>query len=363
MRGLSSNGLTSPDGRGGAAPHSAGPNSTAPNPAAPNPAAPNPAGPNSTGPNPTGPLATGVDGRGVALGVAAYAVWGLFPAFWGLLEPASAVEILAQRIAWTMVLMTVVLTVLRGWRLLRALSARGWMMAGAAAVAIAVNWGLFIYGVGIHHVVEISLGYFMSPLLSVLLGVLVLHERLHTWQWVALGIASVAVVVLSVQNGRPPWLALALATSFGIYGLLKKTIPLPATASLTAEALVLGPIATGYLIWLGSTGHASFGHGALHTALLIAGGPVTAIPLLLFGAAARRIPLATVGTLMYLTPSLQFLWGVLVNGEPMPAGELACFALVWVALAIFTVDLWRNRGGSAAVGREPLSRSGPPRTR
>jgi chloramphenicol-sensitive protein RarD len=236
-------------------------------------------------------------------------------------------------------------------------------MAGAAAVAIAVNWGLFIYGVGIHHVVEISLGYFMSPLLSVLLGVLVLHERLRTWQWVALGIASVAVVMLSVQNGRPPWLALALATSFGIYGLLKKTIPLPATASLTAEALVLGPIATGYLIWLGSTGHASFGHGALHTALLIAGGPVTAIPLLLFGAAARRIPLATVGTLMYLTPSLQFLWGVLVNGEPMPAGELACFALVWVALAIFTVDLWRNRGGIAAVGGEPLSRSGPPRTR
>jgi chloramphenicol-sensitive protein RarD len=346
--GLSSNRLTSPDGRGGTARH---------------PAAPNATGLNASGPNPTGPPATGVDGRGVALGVAAYAVWGLFPAFWGLLEPASAVEILAQRIAWTMVLMTVVLTVLRSWRLLRALSARGWLMAGAAAVAIAVNWGLFIYGVGIHHVVEISLGYFMSPLLSVLLGVLVLHERLRTWQWVALGIASVAVVMLSVQNGRPPWLALALATSFGIYGLLKKTIPLPATASLTAEALVLGPIATGYLIWLGSTGHASFGHGALHTALLIAGGPVTAIPLLLFGAAARRIPLATVGTLMYLTPSLQFLWGVLVNGEPMPAGELACFALVWVALAIFTVDLWRNRGGTAAVEGEPLSRSGPPRTR
>jgi chloramphenicol-sensitive protein RarD len=318
--------------------------------------------PDGAAPDTGGPAAAAVDGRGVALGVAAYALWGLFPAFWGLLEPAGAVEILAHRIAWTMVLMAVVLAALRGWRQLRALSVRGWLMAGAAAVAIAVNWGLFIYGVGIHHVVEISLGYFMSPLLSVLLGVLVLHERLRTWQWVALGIASVAVVLLSVQNGRPPWLALALATSFGIYGLLKKTIPLPATASLTAEALVLGPIAAGYLIWLGSTGHASFGHGALHTALLIAGGPVTAIPLLLFGAAARRIPLATVGTLMYLTPSLQFLWGVLVNGEPMPAGELACFALVWVALAIFTVDLWRGRGRAAAVGA-PLSRSGPPRTR
>ncbi|HEX4358826.1 MAG TPA: EamA family transporter RarD [Pseudonocardia sp.] len=285
----------------------------------------------------------GVDSRGVVLGAAAYALWGLFPAFWGLLQPTGAVEILANRIAWTMVLMAGVLGLLRGWSMLRALSARGWLMATAGAVAIAVNWGLFIYGVGIHHVVEISLGYFMSPLVSVLLGVLVLHERLRVPQWVALGIATVAVVLLSVLNGRPPWLALALATSFGIYGLIKKTIPLPAVASLTAEALVLGPLAAGYLIWLGVEGLGSFGHGALHTALLIAGGPVTAIPLLLFGAAARRIPLATVGTLMYLTPSLQFLWGVLVNGEPLPAGQLACFALVWVALAIFTADLWRTR--------------------
>src|SRR5882757_5956704 len=161
--GLSSNRLTSPDGSGGTAPHPAAPNATAPNATGPNAS-----GPNLTAPNAAGPPATGVDGRGVALGVAAYAVWGLFPAFWGLLEPASAVEILAQRIAWTMVLMTVVLTILRSWRLLRALSARGWLMAGAAAAAIAVNWGLFIFGVGIHHVVEISLGYFISPLLSVL---------------------------------------------------------------------------------------------------------------------------------------------------------------------------------------------------
>ena len=284
-----------------------------------------------------------MDGRGVALGAAAYALWGLFPAFWGLLQPTGALEILAHRVAWTMVLMAGVLGLVRGWSALRTLSARGWLMAGAGAVAIAVNWGLFIYGVGIHHVVEISLGYFMSPLLSVLLGVLVLHERLRAWQWVALGLATLAVLVLSVLNGRPPWLALALATSFGVYGLIKKTIPLPAVASLTAEALVLGPVAAGYLVWLGAAGHGSFGHGALHTALLIAGGPVTAIPLLLFGAAARRIPLATVGTLMYLTPSLQFLWGVLANGEPLPSGQLACFALVWVALAIFTTDLWRSR--------------------
>jgi len=292
------------------------------------------------------PAGQPTDGRGIALGVAAYTLWGMFPAFWGLLEPANAVEILAQRIVWTLVLMAGVLTLYKGWPRLRVLRARGWLMVTAAAVAIAVNWGLFIYGVGIHHVVEIALGYFMSPLVSVLLGVLVLRERLRAAQWVALGLAVVAVLILSVENGRPPWLALALAASFGIYGLIKKTVPLPATASLTGESLVLGPVAIGYLIWLAVIGHSSFGAGALHTVLLIAGGPVTAAPLLLFGAAARRIPLATVGTLMYLTPTLQFLWGVLVNGEPMPGSELAGFVLVWVALAIFTADLWRNRGRS-----------------
>ena len=305
------------------------------------------------------------DGRGIALGVSAYALWGLFPAFWGLLQPASAVEILAHRIVWTMVLMAGVLTLNRGsWSLLRGLGGRGWLMVNGAAIAIAANWGLFIHGVGIHHVVEIALGYFMSPLVSVLLGVLVLRERLRRAQWVALGLAVVAVLILSVENGRPPWLALALAASFGVYGLIKKTVPLPATASLTAESLVLAPIAVGYLVWLGAAGHGSFAHGGWHTALLIIGGPITAIPLLLFGAAARRIPLATVGTLMYLTPTLQFLWGVLVNGEPMPASELAGFVLVWVALAIFTADLWRNRNRPAAEAEaEPLSRSGPPRTR
>jgi len=275
------------------------------------------------------------------------------------------VEILAHRIVWTMVLMAGVLTLNRGsWSLLRGLGGRGWLMVTGAAIAIAANWGLFIHGVGIHHVVEIALGYFMSPLVSVLLGVLVLRERLRRAQWVALGLAVVAVLILSVENGRPPWLALALAASFGVYGLIKKTVPLPATASLTAESLVLAPIAVGYLVWLGAAGHGSFAHGGWHTALLIIGGPITAIPLLLFGAAARRIPLATVGTLMYLTPTLQFLWGVLVNGEPMPASELAGFVLVWVALAIFTADLWRNRNRPAAEAEaEPLSRSGPPRTR
>jgi len=295
-------------------------------------------------------LASTPDPKGIALAVAAYALWGLFPAFWALLEPASAVEILAHRIAWTMVLMAAVLAVSGGWPLLRALRPRGWVMVTAASAAIAVNWGLFIYGVGIRHVVEISLGYFMSPLVSVLLGVLVLRERLRAAQWVAVALAVAAVAVLTAWNGGPPWLALGLATSFGVYGLIKKTIPLPATASLTGEGLVLGPVAVAYLVWLAAVGHGTFGHGIAHTALLVSGGPVTAVPLLLFGAAARRVPLATVGTLMYLTPTLQFLWGALVNHEQVPTTELIGFVLVWLALAVFTADLWgsaRRRVGRA----------------
>lgn len=282
-----------------------------------------------------------VDGGGLALGAAAYALWGLFPAFWPLLEPAGATEILAHRIAWTMILMAGVLAVTRGWSLVGALTWRGWLIVAAASVAITLNWGVFIYGATNGHVVEIALGYFMSPLVSVLLGVLVLKERLRPWQWAAVGLAVAAVAVLTALNGRPPWLALILAASFGLYGLLKKKVPLPATASLTAEGLVMGPIAVVFLIWLEATGHGTFiSLGAWHCALLILGGPVTAVPLLLFGAAARRIPLATIGTLMYLTPTLQFLWGYLIAHEPMSTSRWIGFALIWAALLIFSIDLW-----------------------
>jgi chloramphenicol-sensitive protein RarD len=295
---------------------------------------------------------TRVDGSGILVGAAAYTLWGLFPAFWPLLEPAGAIEILAHRIVWTVLLMCTVLTLLRGWALLRGLGARGWLLIGAAATAITINWGTFIYGVTVNRVVEIALGYFMSPLVSVLLGVLVLRERLRVSQWVAVGMAVAAVAVLSALNGRPPWLALVLAVSFGCYGLFKKQIRVPATASLTGEGLVIGPVALGYLVWLAGTGHSTFGTGGLaHSALLISGGPVTAVPLLLFGLAAQRIPLATLGTLMYLTPTLQFLWGWLVNHEPVPPIEWLGFALVWVALVVFTVDLWHQsrRGGAQPV--------------
>lgn len=288
-------------------------------------------------------VATKLDGRGVAAAVAAYSMWGLFPAFWPLLAPAVPVEVLAHRVAWTAVLMAGVLSLLRGWSELGTLRLRGWGMVTAAGLLIAVNWGLYIYAVFAGQVVEAALGYFISPLVSVLLGVGVLRERLRPAQWVAVGVAAVAVVVIALENGRPPWLALVLATSFGFYGLIKSTVPLTARASLTAEGLVLGPLAVAAVAWFEIVGAGTMtGFGTGHLLLLIAAGPVTALPLLLYGAAARRVPLSTIGVLMYLNPTLQFLWGVFVVGEDMPATRWIGFVLVWVGLAIFTGDLIRS---------------------
>ncbi len=287
--------------------------------------------------------ASKLDGRGVAAAVGAYSIWGMFPAFWPLLAPAVPIEVVAHRIAWTAVLMVVVLSAVRGWPELRTLRPRGWGMVTAAGLLIAVNWGLYIYAVFTGQVVEAALGYFMSPLVSVLLGVVVLRERLRSVQWVAVVIAAVAVLVIAVENGRPPWIALTLAMSFGLYGLIKSTVPLSATASVTAEGLVLGPLAIAVVVWFEMAGAGTMsGNGTGHVLLMIAAGPVTAIPLLLYGVAARRVPLSTIGVLMYLNPTLQFLYGVFVGHEDMPGTRWIGFSLVWLALAMFTVDLVRN---------------------
>jgi chloramphenicol-sensitive protein RarD len=283
-----------------------------------------------------------LDGRGVGAAVVAYTMWGLFPAFWPLMAPAAPVEVLAHRIAWTAVLMVVVLSLLRRWRDVRAMSARSWGMTSAAGLLIAVNWGLYIFSVFAGHVVEAALGYFMSPLVNVVLGVLVLHERLRPVQWAAVVLAVGAVVVIAVENGAPPWIALGLAASFGIYGLLKRMVPVEALPGLTAESLALAPIAIAVAIGYEVSGAGTFtALGPGHALLLMVGGPVTAVPLLLYAAAARRVPLTVLGVLLYLNPMLQFLWGVLVVGEPMPATRWIGFVLVWIALAVFTVDLLR----------------------
>jgi chloramphenicol-sensitive protein RarD len=284
--------------------------------------------------------------RGLLLGVAAYAIWGLFPLYWPLLEPAGAAEILAHRIVWSLVTMCVVLVALGRTQALRRVVSqpRVARLLALAAALITVNWGVYIWGVNNGHVVETALGYFINPLVTVLMGVFVLGERLRPWQWGAMAVAGLAVVVLTVGYGRLPWVALVLAFSFGSYGLCKKRAGAPAIESVTFEALLVGPLAFGYLVWLDATSGSAFAsHGAWHAVLFATTGIVTAIPLICFGGAAIRVPMVTLGLLQYLTPTLQFLLGIVYFHEDMPATRWAGFVLVWVALAVFTADSWRQR--------------------
>jgi chloramphenicol-sensitive protein RarD len=287
---------------------------------------------------------------GVASGLAAYGMWGLFPLYFPLLEPAGGLEIVAHRVLWSLVFIAGLLTVVRRWSLVRAVFAdrRAMLVLLGAALLIAVNWLVFVYAVNSGHVVETSLGYFINPLVSVLLGVVVFSERLRPLQWAAVGIAAVAVAVLTVDYGRPPWIALALAVSFGLYGLMKKLVRVEAAPGLFVEtALVVVP-AVVVLAVLHAQGEGTAGsEGVGHLLLLMSSGVATAIPLLLFAAATRRIPLSTVGLLQYVTPLMQLAIGVFVYHEPMPAVRLAGFVIVWVALAVFTADSLRQaRAGS-----------------
>jgi chloramphenicol-sensitive protein RarD len=282
-----------------------------------------------------------IDRRGFLYGLGAYLLWGLFPLYWPLLEPAGAPEILAHRVVWSLGLVVLLLAIRRqsGW--LRDLVAQPRALAtlAAAAVIIAINWLTYIWGVNNGHVVETSLGYFINPLVTVLFGVFIFAERLRQAQWTALGIAAVAVVILTVDYGRLPWIALTLAFSFATYSVLKKKSGVGPVEGLTVETAVLVLPALGFLLLAEAGGTGTFGHaGAVNAALLAGTGVVTAVPLLLFAGAAQRIPLSTIGILQYLAPTLQFLFGVLVFHEAVPPVRLASFVLVWVALAIFTVD-------------------------
>jgi chloramphenicol-sensitive protein RarD len=291
--------------------------------------------------------------RGYLYGFTAYALWGFFPLYFKLLRPAGPVEILAHRIVWSVLFVAGVLTVARRWAFLRALARRPRTLVGAglAAVIITVNWGTYIYGVNTDRVVETSLGYFITPLVTVALGVVVLRERLRRGQWLALGVGAAAVGVLTVDYGRLPHIALILAASFGSYGLVKKQLGLPAAEGLLVEVALLAGPALGYLWWLAGTGAAVTGQaGAGHAALMLAAGAITAVPLLLFAGAANRIPLTGLGILQYTAPVIQLAVGLLVFHEPMPPARLAGFALVWLALIVFTADALRHtRAGRVAA--------------
>jgi len=292
--------------------------------------------------------------RGTVLGFAAYLAWGVFPLFFPLLEPAGAIEILAHRVLWSLALVGLLLLVRnRSLRTLPRERRQRWLLV-AAAVLIAVNWGVYIWGVNSHHVVETSLGYFVNPLVSVALGVVILGERLRSTQWAAVGLAAIGVVVLTVDSGRVPWIALVLASSFGTYGLVKKIVGVPAVEGLVVETAVLTPLALGYVVVGGLVGTTTFAsHGVDHTLLLVSAGVITAIPLLAFAGAAARVPLSRLGLMQYITPTMQFLIGVLVRHEPLPIGRLVGFGLVWVALAVFTVDTATNRRRQLALPVAP----------
>ncbi len=284
--------------------------------------------------------------RGLILGALAYTLWGTFPLYWTLLEPGGAVEILAHRIVWSLLTMVLILVLWHRVDQLKALlrDRRKLLLISGAAVVISVNWGGYIWGVNNGRVVETSLGYFINPLVTVLMGVLVLGERLRRLQWVAMGIAFVAVVVLTIDYGRPPWVALVLAFSFGTYGLLKKQAGVGAVESITLETLVLAPLAMAYVAWLVATSESNFGsHGLGHALLFTTTGIITAIPLMLFGAAAIRVSMVSLGLLQYLAPTIQFALGILVFEEAMPASRWIGFGLVWVALAMFTVEALNHR--------------------
>ncbi|MGI8701581.1 MAG: EamA family transporter RarD [Nocardioidaceae bacterium] len=279
--------------------------------------------------------------RGVLLGGAAFALWGLFPLYWPLLEPAGAEEILAHRVLWSLLATSILVVVARKSSAFRAIwtTPRVRALMLTASVLIAVNWFTYIWGVNHGYVVETSLGYYINPLVTVLLGVFVLGERLRRVQWLALAIGFAAVCVLSVALGRPPYISLVLAFSFGTYGLLKKQAAVGPTEGIAFETVVLAPVALGYLAWSTAAGTAqSWSQGIGHVALLSTTGIVTALPLILFAGAANKVPLATLGMLQYIAPTLQFLIGVLVYAEPLSLARWIGFILVWVALLLLSTE-------------------------
>lgn len=294
--------------------------------------------------------------EGFLYGLVAYGWWGLVPLYFKSLEGIDPLEILAHRIVWSMVFLASLLSVAGRWGELKRCftSPRVGGVLVATSVLIAINWFLYIYSVDREQVVQASLGYFMTPLVSVGLGMVFFQERLRKLQALALALAVTGVVILTVAVGELPWIALSLAASFGLYGLLRKALPVDGLVGLSAETLLLLPLALGFLLWRGAEG--TFGDSSWHLdVLLVCSGVVTAVPLMCFAQAARRLALSTLGFLQYLSPSLQFLIAVLAFHEPFETEKAVSFACIWAALAVFSVDAfraYRSPGTAAAVAVE-----------
>ena len=294
--------------------------------------------------------------KGVWYGIGAYGLWGLFPIYWKWLHQVPALQLIGHRIIWSCVALTIVLAVLRQWRAFRveALRPRVLRLYGLAAVFIGLNWFVYVWAVNTGFIVEASLGYFINPLLNVLMGVIILREKLRLAQWLPIGLAAAGVVYLTILYGSLPWIALTLACSFGLYGLIKKLAPLGSLYGLTLETGVLFVPLLVYLIFAEINGQGAFLHTDLVSNLLMIGaGPVTVIPLLLFASAVRRVPLSTMGLLQYIAPTLQFLLGVLVYREAFLPAQFIGFGLVWLALMVFTVEnVWQRRRAVSII--EPV---------
>jgi len=292
------------------------------------------------------PARTPLAGAGYALG--AFGLWGAFPLYFKAVASVPATEVLGHRVVWSVAWVAVLLTVLRQWPAVRAV-ARDWRTLGMLAVSallISCNWLIFIWAVAHDHVLQASLGYFITPLVSVLLGRIVLSESLSRQQWAAVGVAGAGVLWMLVGVGSVPWISLGLAATFGSYGLARKVIAVGSVPGLFIETALLAPLALGYLVVLGVEGTGRFGSGDVGFDLLLAAaGLVTAAPLILFAQAARRLRLASVGLFQYLTPTCQMLLAVLLFGEPFTSGQVITFACIWVALALYSTSAWRRRGG------------------
>jgi len=286
----------------------------------------------------------------------AYALWGVFPLYFKSLQEVPPLEILLHRMVWSLAFVALVLGWKRQWAWLGEVLRKPKVVLGftASALLLAGNWFIYIWAVNNGNVVEASLGYFINPLFNVLLGSLLLHERLRRVQWCAVALAACGVAWLTWQAGHLPWIALMLAATFGLYGLLRKTASLGALEGLALETLVLFPAAFGYLVFLGLQGHNSFAAASTSTQLLLAAaGPITAVPLLLFASGARRIPLSLLGLLQYIGPTIQLLLGVWLYHEPFGGARLAGFALIWGALAVYSLEgLWQAWSRKAAAGVE-----------
>ena len=298
------------------------------------------------------------------LGASSFIIWGIVPLFYRELFHAGPLEIIAHRIVWTLALTVTVLALTRKITATIAFlrTPRSALLLTAAGLLVVINWTVYVFAVATDRVLDASLGYFINPLITVILAVTVLRERLRPGQWIALSIGASAVVVMALGHGGLPWISLTLAGSFGAYGLVKKAVgaSVPALSGLAIETLIMSPVALGYLIFLGTSGQSSFtGNGPLHTGLLVATGAVTAVPLLAFAAAARRIKLSTLGILQYMGPMLQFILGITIFRETMPASRWAGFGIIWLALIVLSIDAWRasaasriHRKNSAAAASE-----------